>query len=158
MTNRQNKANLSSNYSAASCPADTQTSIHTNTNSTFHEGLWYLSVFLWAFYFGSEICNRAHTRTFIRMYAPALKGNPRPLNWHLSVTLASCTDRSITRDGERRSVSGEKTEEGEAWKLKTKRRERREMKRRRRSKWRWDFWSLLETRRDESGAACCLVF
>lgn len=52
-----------------------------------------------------------HAHTFIHMYAPALEGNPRPLHRHLSVTLASCTDRSITRDGERRSMSQEKTEE-----------------------------------------------
>ena len=98
-----------------------------------------------------------HTCTFVLVYAPALKGNPRPTNWHLSVTPARCTDRSITRDVERRSVIQEKTEEG-AWKMKTKRRERREMKKRRwrrRSKWRWDFRSLLETRWDESAAIWC---
>lgn len=42
------------------------------------------------------------TCTRIHMHTLALEGNPRPLNRHLSVTPASRTDRSITRDGARR--------------------------------------------------------
>lgn len=104
--------------SQLSCWHKKDTGFHTNTNSTFPEvcdichhfsGLSILVV-------NSAI---GHTHTVTHMYAPALKGNPRPLNWHLSVRPASCTDRNITSDGERRSVSNGKTEEA-AWKTKKK--------------------------------------
>lgn len=59
-----------------------------------------------------------HESTVIRMYAPALWGEPGPLNWHLSFRLAGCTDRSIMRNGERCSTSKAMTEEEDAWRMK----------------------------------------
>lgn len=56
------------------------------------------------FYFGSAI---RHESKFVHRYTPARKEELWPSNWHLSITLANCADRSLTRDAERCGVHKE---------------------------------------------------
>lgn len=65
-----------------------------------------LSPSLRNFYFGSAI---RHESKLVHMYTPARKEELWPLNRHLSIMLASCADRSTTRDAERCDVNQPRT-------------------------------------------------